>query len=80
MVSDRLKSVILKQLALREFDIQDDTTATMVPNWDSLSHINVVLAIETEYAIKFKAIEILKVKNIGELQRLVDSKLAANAT
>ncbi|MGD0947506.1 MAG: acyl carrier protein [Candidatus Binatia bacterium] len=80
MVSDRLKSVILNELAVPEFDIQDETTATMVPNWDSLSHINVILAIEKEYTVKFKSLEILKVKNIGQLQRLIDSKLAAKAT
>jgi acyl carrier protein len=80
MVSDRLKQVILNALDLPDFNISDETTASMVPNWDSLNHVNVVLAIETQYAIKFKAIEILKVKNIGQLQRLVDSKLAAQAT
>lgn len=80
MVSDRLKQVILKELDVNDFDIRDETTAKMVPNWDSLTHINVVVAIENEYAIKFKGVEILKVKNIGELQRLVDSKLAAKAS
>ena len=80
MVSDRLKQVILKVLAMSDFNMQDDTTANMVPNWDSISHVNVILAIETEYAIKFRGIEILRVKNLGELQRLVDSKLAAKTT
>ena len=65
MVSDRLKTVILRKLDVADFDFQDDTTANMVPNWDSLSHINVVVAIEKEYGIKFKGIEILKVKNMG---------------
>jgi acyl carrier protein len=74
MVSERLKRVILAVLKLADFNIQDDTTANKVPKWDSLNHVNIIVAIESEYGVKFKATEILKVKNVGELQRLIDSK------
>ncbi len=75
MISERLKKIILNELNLDEFDIKDETTANQVPGWDSFNHINVILAIEKDYNIHFKGLEILKVKNIGELQRLIDSKL-----
>lgn len=75
MISDQLKKVILNVLELEDFDMKDETTADQVPGWDSLNHINVILAIEKEYNLKFKGIEILKIKNIGELQQLIDSKL-----
>jgi len=80
MISDKLKNVILKELDIEDFDMQDETTANEVPNWDSLSHVNVIVAIEKEFKVKFKGIEILKVKNIGGLQTLLDSKLAAQIT
>jgi acyl carrier protein len=79
MISDRLKGVILTVLGLPEFNFQDDTTANMVPKWDSLSHLSVITAIEAEYAVKFRATEILKLKTIGDLQKLVDSKTGAGA-
>lgn len=75
MISDKLKKVILSELELDDFPMGDNMTASEVPNWDSLNHINIILAIEKEFRIKFKGAEILKVKNIGELQGLVDSKL-----
>ena len=77
MITDKLKQVILKELELKEFNIQDETIASQVPGWDSLNHINIILAIEKEYGIKFKGLEILKAKNIGDLQKLVDSKVPA---
>lgn len=77
MVSDRLKHVILTVLGLQDFNLQDDSTANTVPKWDSLNHVNIITAIEAEYAIKFKALEILRLKTVGDLQRLVDSKLSA---
>ncbi|HEX2963337.1 MAG: acyl carrier protein [Bacteroidota bacterium] len=74
MISDRLKKTILNVLHLEDFEIQDDTRADEVPGWDSLNHINVILAVENEYKVRFKNIEVLKLKNIGDLQKLVDSK------
>ena len=75
MVSDRLREVILAELDLDEWTIDDTTTAGMVPGWDSLSHVRVVTAIEDEYQIRFGTAEIIKVKNVGELQALIDSKV-----
>lgn len=75
MISDKLKKTILNELNLDDFDFQDDSTADQVPGWDSLSHINVILAVEKEFNIRFKPYELLKLKNIGELQSLVNSKL-----
>lgn len=74
MISDKLKSVILEELDLDEWDIQGTTQANEVPGWDSLNHTNVILAIEEAYDVKLKSFEILKCKNIGDLQNLVDSK------
>jgi len=76
MISERLKKVILNELELSDFDLKDETTANQVPGWDSFNHINVILAVEKEYNLHFKGLEILKVKNIGELQKLIDSKLS----
>ncbi|HPI38546.1 MAG TPA: acyl carrier protein [Ignavibacteriaceae bacterium] len=76
MISDKLKSVLNKELNLSDFNFTEETTANQVPGWDSLNHINIILAIEKEYNTKFKGIEILRVKNLGDLQRLIDSKTA----
>ncbi|MEW6004439.1 MAG: acyl carrier protein [Stygiobacter sp.] len=75
MISPELKEVILKQLNLDDFDLQDETIAPQVPGWDSLNHINIILAIEEKFGIKFKSRELLQLKCVGDLQKLVDSKL-----
>ena len=75
MVSDKLKSIILNELELEDFPIEESTTAPMVPGWDSLRHIRVLCAIEESYGIRFRTLEVLRLKNVGELQSLVDSKV-----
>ncbi|KAF0151573.1 MAG: hypothetical protein FD143_1706 [Ignavibacteria bacterium] len=75
MISQELKTVILKQLNLDDFDLQGETIAPQVPGWDSLNHINIILAVEQKFGIKFKSRELLQLKCVGDLQKLVDSKL-----
>ena len=75
MISDELKKLILGILNLDDFDLSFDTVAFEVPGWDSLNHINLIIAIEKYYNIQFKSIEVLRLKSIGDLQSLINSKL-----
>ena len=74
MIAPKLKNVILEVLRLDDFDLQDTTTASEVPGWDSLTHVIILTAIEQAYAIRFRTMEVLRLKNVGELQALVDRK------
>ena len=77
MISERLKKVICDglNLGVNLVEIDDNTEASEVPGWDSLNHANIIVAIERDYGVRFKGLEILKCKNIGDLQKLVDSKI-----
>jgi acyl carrier protein len=74
MISERLKHVILRELGLDDWDMQDSTTADTVPGWDSLSHARIITAVEETYGIRFKTLEVIRIKNIGGLQDLINSK------
>ena len=79
MISKEFKSVILKELNLDDFEINDETTADQVPGWDSLNHLNVILAIEEAFNVHFSSYDILKCNNIGNLYNLVQNKLEMKA-
>lgn len=74
MVSGRLKKVILRELKLADFNLEDQTSAYQVPGWDSLSHVVILAAIEKEYRIRFRITEVLALRNLGDLQILIDRK------
>lgn len=74
MIAERLKKVILQELQLDDFPLSDETMAPQVPGWDSLSHVRILAAVEREYGIRFRGLEVLRLKNVGELQALVDRK------
>lgn len=53
------------------------TTAEDIDGWDSLAHIRLVLSVEKEFAVRFSAAEVGKLKNIGDFITLIDSKRVA---
>ena len=69
------KTGILKQLETIFNDVLDveniilteATTADDVEEWDSLTHIQLIVAIEKKFQIKFTSKEILSWKNVGEM-------------
>ena len=74
MIEPRLKNVILRELNLDDFDLTEATIAPQVPGWDSLSHVRILGAVEKEYGIRFRGLEVVRLKNVGQLQDLVARK------
>lgn len=72
----------LTQIFREVFDDDDITlapqmTADDVDGWDSLSHVNLIVTIETRFKIKFSQKELLTFKNVGDLMTSIASKLPA---
>lgn len=51
--------------------ISDDTTANDIEEWDSLMHITLMVTVEREFGIRFRAEEIGQLKCVGELIDLI---------
>lgn len=48
---DTLKEVMATVLGISAESINDDTSMDMVDSWDSIKHMNLVLAIEEEFGV-----------------------------
>lgn len=51
-----------------------ETTADDIDAWDSLSHINLIMAVELHFKIKFALGELQSLKNVGDLIDLIGKK------
>ena len=66
-------------------DLFDDDTIVLTPetnagdieDWDSFNHINLIVAIEAKFGIKFKTAELEELHNVGHLVHMIERKLAA---
>jgi len=70
----RLKEVFLDVFDDEEIELSRSTTAADVEDWDSLMHVNLVLATERAFAIRFSSTEVAQLVDVGELIDLVEAK------
>lgn len=54
-----------------DIHVEDSTTADDIEDWDSLEHINLVVAIENKFGIKFNMNEVTSLKNVGEMVDII---------
>ena len=51
-----------------------ELTADDVPEWDSLTHVRLVLAVQKAFSVKFSAADVSNLKNVGDLANLIEAK------
>ena len=76
-ITDSLNNIFRTVFDDDDISITPDTTANDIDGWDSLSHVNLIVTIETRLGIKFTHKELLTFKNVGDLMESIRSKLAA---
>jgi acyl carrier protein len=78
---------IYAQLTSIFHDIFDDDTLVLTPEmtaasvqeWDSFNHINLIVAVEAHFKIKFQTAELESMNSVGHLVDLIEKKLAAQS-
>ncbi len=75
-IKDRVQQVFQNLFDDTLLIIDSDTTADDIEEWDSLTHIDLIVAIEKEFKIKFSTAEVTGMKNVGDLLNLIERKTA----
>jgi acyl carrier protein len=70
-----VNGVFTKELKNAQIVLTPESTANDVLEWDSLSHIRLVVAIEKKFGIRFTSREIQGWKNVGELVDSINAKI-----
>lgn len=79
-VKERLQVVFRQVFDDSSIVIRPEMTADDVEEWDSVMHINLLVAIEKEFSVRFKTEEVMEVANVGQFIALLEKKLAAHAS
>lgn len=70
-----VNAVIKEVLEDDNVTVREESTANDVDGWDSLTNIELMVAIEKHFRIRFTAAEIQGFKNVGEMSRTILAKL-----
>ncbi len=73
-IYNRLNEVFRDVFDDDEIEVEAETTADDIEDWDSLAHINLISAVEDEFGIRFKMGEVSTMKNVGEMVDIISER------
>lgn len=71
---EQVRNIIAKTFRIREEDITDKTTMEEIDTWDSLTHMELIVNLESELNIEFDGDEIAEMISVGAIEKAVASK------
>jgi len=77
MVFEHIRGIASDLFAIPAERITSDSSPDSIEAWDSIQHLNLVLAIEEKFNLQLTPEEIEQMKNIGQIAKIVEGKLEA---
>lgn len=59
-----------------DIELTSETSADDIEEWDSLANINIIVSVEDTFGIKFDIDEITGMKNVGEMVKVIETRIA----
>ena len=73
-IYERLNDIFRDVFDDDSLSVTPATTAADIEDWDSLSHITLMAAVEDEFRMKFSMKEVVEMKNVGEMAQIVAAR------
>ena len=73
-IYERLNEVFRDVFDDDSIKVNADTTAEDIEDWDSLNHITLIDAVESEFGVHFTMGEVSGMKNVGEMAQIIKER------
>ena len=73
-IYERLNDIFQDVFDDDSISVTANTTAADIEDWDSLSHITLMAAVEDEFRMKFSMKEVVEMKNVGEMVTIIAAR------
>lgn len=74
-VFEQVQAVSADVFQVPAAQIMTGTSPETLEGWDSVQHLNLVLALEQQFGVQFEPEEMEKMKNIGAVAELIEAKM-----
>jgi acyl carrier protein len=79
-VLSKITEILAELLDNPELQLTEESTADSVEDWDSVNHVKLLIALESDLGIQFATDEVNGVQNVGALIDVIQNKLAAGSS
>ena len=73
-IYERLNEIFQDVFDDEDIVVDPGTNSDTIEDWDSLEHINLVVAIEKAFGLKFSMDEVTGMKNVGEMVEIIKAR------
>lgn len=75
-IDSKLKQIVVQTLKISDADYTEDLAAGDHPQWDSIGHVNLLMAVEQQFEIAFDVTDAIDIESVADLQEMVRKYLA----
>lgn len=68
---ERLYQTIAQVLDVEVDELSDEVSLDALPTWDSLNHLNLIMALESEFGVNLTAEDALNMRSVGAMRELL---------
>lgn len=68
------KIIEIMKTIFESTDVDESTTPDKLENWDSLRHMNLVVALEEEFGVEFDEDDIVEMLSLDAIMKVIESK------
>lgn len=73
-IDERVAAVFHEFFGDNAKDLKDETTFADITGWDSVAHVNLINALEEEFAVKFSVRDVMKMNSVGAIRSVLSAK------
>lgn len=74
-IFEEVQKIFRKVFDDEQLEIKDSTYSGDIEDWDSLERINLIVAMEKRFQLKFDIQEVGELENVGEMIDLIERRL-----
>jgi len=71
---DPLERIVTSTLKISPEELNAESRVGETPGWDSLSHMNLILAIESDFSVEFTGDEIAEMQSVRQIRETLERR------
>ena len=70
-IDEKLKTIVVETLQIQVSDYNEELAAGDIPQWDSIGHVNLLMAVEQGFEIALDVTDAIDIESVADLQDMV---------